>query len=167
MVYQYQFEIAAVDGKRKYINKSGFKTKAEKAGIIAYNEYTQTGHSFTTNKCFYLDYWLREHCEINLKYHTIQSYRNIIKNHIKPNIGYFRLSQITRSTLQEFINKIYINKSFSKNFLNNIKKVIKGSFTYVYETDFIKRNPAIGLKLPNMIFHQKIQYIFLRMKKSI
>ena len=26
-VYQYQFEIAKVDGKRKYISKSGFKTK--------------------------------------------------------------------------------------------------------------------------------------------
>lgn len=28
-VYQYQFEIAKVDGKRKYISKSGFKTKNE------------------------------------------------------------------------------------------------------------------------------------------
>lgn len=28
-VYQYQFEIARVNGKRKYINKSGFKAKAE------------------------------------------------------------------------------------------------------------------------------------------
>ena len=28
-VYQYQFEIARINGKRKYINKSGFKTKAE------------------------------------------------------------------------------------------------------------------------------------------
>ena len=29
-VYQYQFEIASVDGKRKYANKSGFKTKNER-----------------------------------------------------------------------------------------------------------------------------------------
>ena len=28
-VYQYQFEIAPVKGKRKWITKSGFKTKAE------------------------------------------------------------------------------------------------------------------------------------------
>ena len=28
-VFQYQFEIAPIDGKRKYINKSGFKTKRE------------------------------------------------------------------------------------------------------------------------------------------
>ena len=39
-VYQYQFEIASVNGTRKYINKSGFKTKAEalEAGNIAYTE---------------------------------------------------------------------------------------------------------------------------------
>lgn len=151
--YQYKFEIAKVDGKRKFLSKSGFKTKseAEKEGVIAYNDYLNTGNSFSASDMSYsdfLDYWLENYCYINLKYHTIEGYSNIIKNHIKPNIGYFRLSQITRSTLQEFINKIYINKSFSKNFLNNIKKVIKGSFTYAYETDFIKINPAIGLKLP-------------------
>lgn len=151
--YQYKFEIAKVDGKRKFLSKSGFKTKseAEKEGVIAYNDYLNTGNSFSASDMSYsdfLDYWLEKYCYINLKYHTIEGYSNIIKNHIKPNIGYFRLSQITRSTLQEFINKIYVNKSFSKNFLNNIKKVIKGSFTYAYETDFIKVNPAIGLKLP-------------------
>lgn len=89
-----------------------------------------------------------KHCYINLKYHTIEAYSSIIKNHIKPNIGHFRISQITRSTLQDFINKMYIDKSFSKNFLNNIKKVIKGSFTFAYENDFVKVNPSIGIKLP-------------------
>lgn len=47
-VYQYKFEIASIDGKRKIKNKSGFATKSEakQAGIIAYNEYLNTGHSF-------------------------------------------------------------------------------------------------------------------------
>ena len=31
-VYQYQFEIAPVKGKRKWITKSGFKTKAGSTG---------------------------------------------------------------------------------------------------------------------------------------
>lgn len=83
-VFQYQFEIAPVDGVRKYINKSCFKTKteAEKAGLIAYNEYEQTGHSFkpsTISYSDYLDYWLKEHSEINLKYHTKNFMKNILK----------------------------------------------------------------------------------------
>ena len=28
-VFQYQFEIASVNGKRKFINKSGFRTRSE------------------------------------------------------------------------------------------------------------------------------------------
>ena len=151
--YQYKFEIAKVDGKRKFISKSGFKTKteAEKEGILAYNDYLNTGSSFSVSDISYadfLDYWIENYCYVNLKYHTIEAYQNIIKNHIKPNIGFYRLSQITRAMLQEFINNIYIKKSFSKNFLNNIKKVIKCSMNYAYEYDYIKINPAIGLKLP-------------------
>lgn len=153
-VFQYQFEIAPVDGVRKYINKSGFKTKAEaeKAGIIAYNEYTQTGHNFMPNTMSYsdyLDYWLKEHCQINLKYHTIQAYSNIIKNHIKPRLGFYRLSQITTATLQEFLNNLYVEKAFSKNFMKNILKVLKTSFAYATDVvGFVKENPAIKVKIP-------------------
>lgn len=153
-VYQYQFDGAPIDGKRKRITKSGFKTKSEalKAGTIAYNEYMQTGHNFVPNKMSYsdyLDYWLKEHCEINLKYHTIQAYQNIIKNHVKPRIGFYLLSQITTSTLQEFINSIYLEKGFSKNFLKNILKVLKTSFGYATDVvGFVKENPALKVRLP-------------------
>ena len=153
--FQYQFEIAPVGGKRKQITKSGFKTKkeAEEAGIRAYNEYNQTGHSVapaSMSYSDYLDYWMKTHCEVNLKYHTIEAYKSIVKNHVKPNIGFYRLSQITSATLQEFINKIYVEKSFSKNFLKNILKVLKTSFAYATDVvGFVKYNPAVKVKLPS------------------
>lgn len=97
----------------------------------------------------YLDYWMKEHCEVNLKYHTIQAYQNIIKNHVKPRLGFYRLSQITTATLQEFLNNIYVEYSFSKNFLKNILKVLKTSFSYASDVvDFVKINPALKVKLP-------------------
>lgn len=40
-VYQYQFDIAPVDGKRKRVTKSGFKTKT-------YFNYTKTLHNLQT-----------------------------------------------------------------------------------------------------------------------
>lgn len=153
-VYQYQFEIASIEGKRKYMNKSGFLTKADalKEGIIAYNKYMQTGHSFSPNTMSYsdyLDYWMKEHCEINLKYHTIEAYKSIIKNHVKPKIGHYRLSQITTATLQEFVNCIYVEKAFSKNFMKNILKVLKTSFSYATDVvGFVKENPALKVRLP-------------------
>lgn len=66
-VYQYQFEIAPVGGKRKFQNKSGFRTRAEaeREGIKAYNEYMQTGVAFKPSEISYsdyLDYWMKEYC---------------------------------------------------------------------------------------------------------
>ena len=153
-VYQYQFAIASIDGKRKYKNKSGFRTKTEaiEAGVKAYNEFINVGHCIEPSKMSYsdyLDYWMKEHCEINLKYHTIQAYQNIIKNHIKPKLGFYMLSQLTTSVIQEFINNIYLEKGFSKNFLKNILKVLKGSLGYATDVvGFIKVNPSLKVRLP-------------------
>ena len=46
--YQYYFEGAPINGKRKQISKSGFRTKneAQEEGNIAYNEYLTTGLNF-------------------------------------------------------------------------------------------------------------------------
>lgn len=153
-VYQYQFAIASIDGKRKYKNKSGFRTKSEaiEAGVKAYNEYINVGQCIEPSKMSYsdyLDYWMKEHCEINLKYHTIQAYQNIIKNHIKPKLGFYMLSQLTTSVIQEFVNNIYLEKGFSKNFLKNILKVLKGSLGYATDVvGFIKVNPSLKVRLP-------------------
>ena len=83
--YEYQFETAPIDGKRKSQTKSGFDTKreAELAGIKAYNEYISAGQPYKPSDMSfsdYLDYWMKNYCEVNLRYNTIQVYANIIKN---------------------------------------------------------------------------------------
>lgn len=117
-LFQYRSEIASQGGTRKYINKSGFKTRQEayEAGEKAYNEYTNVGHTFqpaTMSFSDYLDYWMKIYCEVNLRHNTIQAYKSIIKNHINPKLGFYRLSQITPSILQEFINDVYVKHGAS------------------------------------------------------
>ena len=59
------------------------------------------------------------------------------------------LSQLTTSVIQEFINNIYLEKGFSKNFLKNILKVLKGSLGYATDVvGFIKVNPSLKVRLP-------------------
>ena len=43
--YQYKFEIAKVDGKRKFVNKSGFKTKAEAEILYSAHNGTVDGEN--------------------------------------------------------------------------------------------------------------------------
>ena len=59
-VYKYRFEAAKVNGKRKYLSKSSFKTKkaAEIAGQKAYDEYQNGGCKIEAYMSYgdYLDY---------------------------------------------------------------------------------------------------------------
>ena len=70
-VYEYRFEIAKVDGKRRQITKSEFatKSKAQKAGVIAYNEYMNNGKIFNSSNMSYVDYleyWISTYANCNL-----------------------------------------------------------------------------------------------------
>ena len=155
-VYQYKFEIASEDGKRKFINKSGFKTKKDaiESGNKAFTEYLNAGIPF--KECYisysdYLDYWLDNYCKLNLKYNTIQAYKTIIKKYLKPKLGKYRLSTITSITLNTFMTSICEEYDFAKTYLKNILKVIKGSFRDACNLyGFIKYNPAISLRLPKL-----------------
>ena len=155
-VYQYQFEIAKVDGKRKYINKSGFKTKSEalESGNIAYAEYINTGKPFKESKLSYsdyLDYWLNNYCKTNLKYNTIQSYTTLIEKYIKPRIGKYRISNITSVALNKFIVDLVNEYDFSREYFKNLLKVVKGSFRDACNLyGIIKYNPALTIRLPKM-----------------
>lgn len=84
-VYQYCFGAGKVNGKRKQITKSGFKTKNEAfvAGQKAYNEFINGENITECNMLYsdYLDYWMKEYFEINYKYSTIQQLKDI-KNHL-------------------------------------------------------------------------------------
>ena len=59
-LWAYRFESAPVDGKRKWITKSGFKNQSEayEAGMAAYTQYKQTGKSFTPSISLYLITWI-------------------------------------------------------------------------------------------------------------
>ena len=155
-VYQYQFEIASVKGKRKWITKSGFKTKAEaeKEGNKAYTEYLNAGIPFKENNISYsdyLDYWVTNYCRTNLKYNTIQAYINIIKNHIEPKLGKYRLSTITSVKLNTYITELCEENDFAFTYFKNILKVLKGSFRDACDKfGFIKYNPARDLRLPRL-----------------
>ena len=161
--YQYKFEVAKVDGKRKFINKSGFDTKDEafKAGNIAYTEYLNTGLVFKEKEISfsdYLDYWYENYCEVNLKYNTRRTYKTIMDKYLKPELGKYRLSSLTSVRLNSFIVELCNKYHFKKAYYNNILKVLKSSFriaTDVY--GFIRYNPALTLKLPKIEENNEFQ----------
>lgn len=156
-VFEYRFEVATVEGTRKWISKSGYPSKAEafKEGAKAYNDFYYNGNKVQLREKMsyadFLDYWIDTYASFNLHYSTTISYINIIKNHVKPRIGYFQLWQLDTRLLQEFINKIYVEYAFSKNYMASILKVVKGSLKYAcYTLNYINTNPAEHVHAPRI-----------------
>lgn len=158
--WQYQFEAAKIEGKRKQITKSGFNTKKEalEAGVKALAEYNNSGLYFEPSEISvsdYFDYWYKNYVVLELKINTQKSYKNYIENHIKPNLGIYKLKSLTPTVLQEFINSKYI-AGFSKNHLINLMGVLSGALKYaVHPYNFIKSSPMLYVNFPKYE-HSKI-----------
>lgn len=171
--WEYRFEGAKVDGKRKHISKAGFKTKkeAEIAGTKAMAEYNNAGLHFEPAEISvsdYLDYWLDNYCKMNIADSTYTAYKNIINKHLKPRLGHYKLKAVTTLALQEQINDIAVKQAFTKSFMKNILKVLKGSFKYAYVTArLIQTNPAEYVALPNLSPDADAEEIIILTKENV
>lgn len=151
-VYEYAFEIASVDGKRKRKTKSGFATKREarEAGKIAQQAYEHVGQVVEPSDMSYadfLDMWLEKDCKLTCKSSTLVGYEKKIRLYIKPEIGSYKLKTITKDTLQDFITKMY-DEGYSINTVNSVKGLLTKSFTYALDRHYIVSTPAINLVVP-------------------
>lgn len=152
IVYEYAFEIASVDGKRKRKTKSGFKTKKEarEAGKLAQQAYEQVGHAVEPSDMSFsdfLDQWIEMECKLSCKEVTVNGYKKKIRLYIKPALGEYRLKFITKNILQEFITKMY-NDGFSTNTISSIKGILSKSFTFAVDRHYLMTSPATRLITP-------------------
>ncbi len=161
-VYEYQFEVARIDGKRKRITKLGFKIKnaALIAGQKAYDEYIngECHSEIFMSYGDYLDYWLKNYCEAYLKYRTIEEYSVIVNKYLKIGLGHYKLNAITSYQLNKYLIDVCRRYDYSYGYFRNFVKVIKCSFriaTDVY--GFIKYNPSLTIELPRTINLKKRQ----------
>ena len=151
-VYEYAFEIASVDGKRKRKTKCGFKTKKEarEAGKLAQQAYESIGQPIEPSSMSYadfLDQWIENAIKISCKAETVKGYEKKIRLYIKPNLGSYRIKAITKDNLQQFITKMF-NDGFSPNTISSIRGLLSKSFNYAVDRHYIQNSPAVGLKTP-------------------
>ena len=158
-VYEYRFEIASVNGKRKWKSKSGFKTKTEakQAGKLAQQTYENVGQAIEPSNISYsdfLDEWIEQDCKLTCKLSTLQSYEKKIRLYIKPNLGSYRLKNITKNTLQDFIIKMY-NDGFSRNTISSVKGLLTKSFDFAVDRHYITVTPATKIIIPTKMTPKK------------
>lgn len=150
--WEYRFEAAKIDGKRKHISKSGFRTKKDAldAGAKALAEYNNSGLRFQPSDISvadYLDYWHEQYAVMNLKYNTQVAYRNFIENHLKPQFGHYKLNSLNAAVVQEYVNELKYKK-FAKSTITAMLKLFSQSLDYAIEPlGYIKDNPVKYVKV--------------------
>lgn len=153
--WEYRFEAAKIDGKRKSISKAGFKTKkeAEIAGAKALAEYDNAGLRFEPSELSfadYLDYWFDNYVKMSCKYNTQIGYNNIIELHLKPALGMYKLKSLTPMMIQDYVNKKFVT-GLKKSTLTNIMAVLSGSLKYaVVPANLLQSSPAEYITYPKV-----------------
>lgn len=153
--WEYRFEGAKIDGKRKQISKGGFRTKKEalEAGTKALAEYNQSGLTFEPTEISvhdYLLYWFDNYCKTNLKYSTQVSYLRIIETHLQPKFGQYKLKALTPSVLQEYANELKL-QGYAKSHITGILTTFSAALNYAVEPlNYIPQNPLNYIRLPKI-----------------
>ena len=165
--WEYRFEAARINGKRKYEYKSGFSSKAEalEAGIKAYEEYVNSGKSFKPTELSvsdFCDYWVEHYAEMNLSYRSIKTYSHKLDKYLKPVLGHYFIKNIDTVTLQNLIDSLVETTQLSAVYIKSIVKVIKGLFHYAKSKKFIKEDPALDVDMPNIKDPQKDYHILTK-----
>ena len=152
--WEWSFEGAKIKGKRNPISKSGYRTKAEAqaAGTQAKAEYDSTGRAFTPSEISvadYLDYWHNNYV-LQLSYNTQVNYERLIRIHIKPALGQYRLAALEPDAIQRWIDGKK-SDGYSRNMLKNTLSCLSGALDYaVQPCKYIKYNPCLYVKVPKV-----------------
>ncbi len=150
--YQYYFEIDSIDGKRKYISKSGFKTKTEakEAGKLAQQEYeaNQTAH-IVSNDILYQDFVpLWTDSLDDLKPNTLQLYLKQLNLYCIPPLKDMPLRDITNQHLQNILTDMYDN-GYSPYTINAVKHLFTKQFRWAVVQHYLSTSPCIELHIPS------------------
>lgn len=150
--WYYTIEINRADGKRKRVERVGGRTKKE--AQAAYREAIENMNHYGVVKkpvdiiySDFLNFWLEDYVKINLSTNTLNSYRSIIKNHIIPALGDYKLINISPLMIQTFLNKKATK--YTKGSLFVMCAVLKKSMSYaVQPCQYLKSSPAEYFTMP-------------------
>ena len=108
----------------------------------------------------WLDEWYNKHVVGSVKPSTRVSYEMIIRQHLKPNFGHYKLKDLGSGTIQSVYKKLLksgrvirkkaddkkdekpVNKGLSEKTIRNIHLVLRKALQVAYLDDMIPRNPA-------------------------
>ncbi len=102
----------------------------------------------------WLSTWLEDYVKPTVKYTTFNKYQQFIQLHIGPELGKYKLSNLTSTILQNHISNLLKRgnkktaQGLSVNTVNSIINVLQGSIKTAQRLGFINRNITVLIQRP-------------------
>lgn len=145
------------DGKPIRKSKS-FSTMREANDFIAEYQQKKLHHiTLEDSSMLFSDYiysWFDEYKRIGNKPRTVDSTLSIIRNHLVPMLGKYRLNQLSHSVIQNAFNER--SKNYKGKTLNNIRSVLHNALKDATVSGLLVNNTAEDIKIPK-IEKKKVQ----------
>lgn len=139
-------------GKRERIYKGGFKTKkeAEKTVAIILNQLEKGTYvkpdKLTVSE--YMDKWLKEYAQTNVRYSTYKRYEQIIRVQIKPYMGHIELGKLNPLTIQEFYTYCKEKLNNSATSIRHYHSLLHKALNQAVKWRLISVNPVEAVEAP-------------------
>lgn len=143
--YKFILYAGIVDGKRKYIKRANFKTKADaRAAILSLQEEINRPKGDMTFQEL-TEKWLAIYETEVAESTYIKTSRNI-KHHVTPAIGHRRISEITALELQYCTQQWCGQLKYGRKILGLVKTI----FRYAVRMGYIATSPAESVTAPKL-----------------
>lgn len=132
-------------GKRLRIKKQGFRTKKEAEIFVTETlnkknkGYIAPNQSNILFKDFILQ-WFNDYKVNTLGINTKNNYLSRINYHIIPELGNYKLTEITNIIVQNFYNSLINEKKLSASSAKKIMETLNGCFKYAKKNKLINSN---------------------------
>lgn len=175
--WKVQVSLGYKDGKKQLAIKQGFKSKknAEKWAADVLNKKNKGYIIPSTNTTLFKDFitkWFDEYKVNTLGINTKNNYLSRINYHIIPELGNYKLTEITNLVLQDFYNSLINEKKLSPASAKKIMEILNGCFKYAKKNKLIYTLPTdiekIKLEKPRIDYWTKeeVNYFLNEIKGS-
>ena len=141
--WSYRIDLGTVDGKRKQVEKGGFKTEREatKAMQDVLYHLNNTGDYVENKKVsFHTVYeeFIEREGKATRAYATLKRYDSLYRNHIKDEFGPLYVYQISDTMIIDFLNQKRIK--YSEEYVKGMYKFFNVILRYAHDHKYTKKN---------------------------
>ncbi len=147
--------------KKQWETVNGTKRDAEKrlAELIAQVENGGMVNKSQMTVADFLEYWMKNFCKPRLAVSTYVCYDNIVRNHLIPGLGAYKLVKLTPAAIQKYYvdaleggrkltNQTDTDPALSTTSVLNHHRVLHAALEKAVECGYLMRNPADAVEPP-------------------